>query len=659
MPINDDDAKPIEWLETDQLGGYGMGTSDLVPTRRYHALFITPDESSERRTVLLHTPIVELIINGARHSLSSFQFSDGTIHPNGNAAITHFSTSPWPTWEFEFSEGTLRYEFLLLKGVPSGLIRWSFFSPTNAAASLRFRPFLSMRDHHHLTAKHRYSEAQMNAEGSSHSWRRDQNSPAIFFSSTASYQPNPLWFENFFYAEEQNRGYDCREDLFSPGYFEFPSVSPSVTLKFSAHRDQCYADIDGRRLEKKLNQEIEAERARRRRIKTIFHHAAADYKVRRNKRASIIAGYPWFSDWGRDTFISIRGLCYALGDFAFAKEIIFSWRETVRDGLIPNRFPDTASETEYHSIDATLWYLIAIGELLSFARRDKVHLTRSEKRALAETATGIFDALIKGTGYNIRVTDDSLLQGGEVGRQLTWMDAKVGDWVVTPRSGKPVEIQALWINALFLLRPIVSKMAPYFSKARASFESRFWLPDLGYLADVVDVDHRAGEVDITFRPNQVFAIGGLPYSLVERPRALKILKRIEHELLTPYGLRTLSPSDTRYRGHCRGDMKARDAAYHQGTIWPWLIGGYAEAFLKAHKNSSAAKRQVREKLLAPLTRLAINENGHIPEIFEGAIPHRAEGAPFQAWSMGELIRISQLAAPRSKLLVDWLVRLFA
>jgi predicted glycogen debranching enzyme len=359
----------------------------------------------------------------------------------------------------------------------------------------------------------------------------------------------------------------------------------------------------------------------------------------------VIAGYPWFTDWGRDTFIAMRGLCLANGRLDDAGAILGEWAGAVSEGMMPNRFVDQGGEPEYNSVDASLWYAIAVHDYLRArdAARSKV---APRARARLHAAIGqIVSGYAAGTRYGIRMDRDGLLACGEPGVQLTWMDAKVGDWVVTARTGKPVEIQALWINAL----RIVGEFAPHWDevwrRARASFVEKFWNDAGGYLFDVVDVDHVAGANDASFRPNQVFALGGLPYPVVEGARAQRALEQIEARLWTPLGLRSLSSNDPHYAGRYEGGIRARDGSYHQGTVWPWLAGPFVEAWVRSRGSSADAKSEARNSFVRPLrSHLSEAGLGHLSEIADGDRPHRPRGCPFQAWSLGELIRIERLLA---------------
>jgi predicted glycogen debranching enzyme len=317
--------------------------------------------------------------------------------------------------------------------------------------------------------------------------------------------------------------------------------------------------------------------------------------------------------------------------------------------MLPNRFPDSGEQAEFNAVDASLWYVIAVHELLELAGRGQTLIPPSDEAALRGAIDRIVEGYAAGTRFGIHVDDDGLLMAGRPGFQLTWMDARVGDRVITPRIGKPVEIQALWLNALAIAARTSSRWREVFERGRVSFVERFW-NTRGYLSDVVDVDNVPGTRDDAFRPNQILAVGGLPISLIGRARAKQIVSAVERRLLTPFGLRSLAPGEPEYRARYDGDSASRDAAYHQGTVWPWLIGPFVEAWLRAHGDTAATRAEARQRFLQPLLEhLEAGGLGHVSEIVDADAPFTPRGCPFQAWSLGELIRLERviLSAPES------------
>ncbi len=382
------------------------------------------------------------------------------------------------------------------------------------------------------------------------------------------------------------------------------------------------------------------ERERRRRVfPSVLHRAADSYVVQRGNGKTIVAGYPWFTDWGRDVFISIRGLCISTGRLAEARDILVAWSGAVSQGMLPNRYPDRGGAPEYNSVDASLWYVIAVHDFLVAADRLGFEVLPSQQSALRSAVDAILAGYAAGTRYGIRADDDGLLACGSPGVQLTWMDAKVGDWVVTPRSGKPVEIQALWLNALWAAGHWTDRWTQVLAAGTSAFGARFWNDAEGCLFDVVDVDHEPGRNDATFRPNQIFAIGGLPLPLLDGPRATRVVDAVEARLVTPMGLRSLAPGSPGYAPHYEGNGAERDARYHQGTVWPWLIGPFVEAWLRVRGSSRETRREARVRFLSPLLDLAARSGGQLPEIADAEPPHTPRGCPCQAWSVAEALRL--------------------
>jgi predicted glycogen debranching enzyme len=402
-------------------------------------------------------------------------------------------------------------------------------------------------------------------------------------------------------------------------------------------------------VKKFLNCVRENERMRRSEFPSRLHHAADAYIVEGRHGKTIIAGYPWFADWGRDTFIALRGLCLATGRLEDARDILLAWAGSVSEGMLPNRFPDNGEQPEYNSVDASLWFIVAVNELLQAANGSGI-VSAKQKRALQNAIEQILEGYSRGTRFGIRMDADGLLACGVPGVQLTWMDAKVGDWVVTPRIGKPVEIQALWLNALKIAGQFSHGWEKHFDRGLKSFRERFWNDAGGFLFDVADANHQAGKNDASFRPNQIFAVGGLPFQLFESSQAERIVSAVEEKLLTPLGLRSLAPGDPGYTPHYEGGVRERDGAYHQGTVWPWLIGPFVEAWVRVRGETGKAKLEAREKFLTPLlAHLDKAGLGHVSEIADAEQPHTPRGCPFQAWSVVNCCGWINPSSPKPKL----------
>jgi predicted glycogen debranching enzyme len=386
----------------------------------------------------------------------------------------------------------------------------------------------------------------------------------------------------------------------------------------------------------------ERERERRAAFPARLQRSADGYIVARGEGRTILAGYPWFTDWGRDTFIAMRGLLLASGRNEDARLILLEWAKTISEGMLPNCFPDDGGAPAYNAVDASLWFVVAVHDYLQTG-----HALAATHASLQRAVGAILDGYARGTRFNIAAGDDGLLRAGVPGVQLTWMDAKVGDWIVTPRIGKPVEVQALWINALRIALAWDVRWRDLEARASASFVARFVNPSTGALYDVVDADHEPGRVDARIRPNQIFAVGGLPHAILDGAPARAVVKQVEAQLLTPLGLRTLASIDPDYVGRYGGSQHQRDAAYHQGTVWPWLMGPFVEAWLRVQRADGipdvVSFEAARARFLAPLYgHLERAGLDHISEVADGDAPHNPGGAPFQAWSLGELLRIERM-----------------
>lgn len=640
-----------EWLEADGLGGFASGTSSGVRTRRYHALLLTAMTPPTARFVMVNGFDAWADTPGGSFALSTQRYAPDTLYPDGAAHLTEFTSDPWPTWRFELADGTcVMHEMFVPHRTRSVVMIWTLVR-ANGPVVLRARPFLSGRDYH---ATHHQNEAfRFDAE------RRDativfrpyDGLPAVIASSNGDYRHAPDWYRQFLYTAERERGLDDTEDLASPGEFSWPLSGPGeqAVWVLRAGVSDVLESRTADEVVTLVHETCVTERCRRDAFPTPLDRAADAYLVQRGAGRTIVAGYPWFTDWGRDTFIALRGLCLATGRLADARDILVEWAGAVSDGMLPNRFPDHGETLEFNSVDASLWYVIAVHELLELAGNRSTLLTAEQRRALESAVTQIVNGYANGTRFGIRMDGDALLSAGIPGVQLTWMDARVGDRVITPRIGKPVEIQALWLNALSAVSRLEPTWRDAFDRGRVAFIERFWNESLGRLADVVDVDHVPGTRDDTFRPNQILAVGGLPVALLNGERARRLVEAVEQQLLTPIGLRSLAPSEPGYAPRYEGDSSARDAVYHQGTVWPWLIGPFVEAWVRVRGNNAAARRKARSQFIAPLvSHLQTAGLGHISEIADADTPFAPKGCPFQAWSLGELVRLDRLVLAEPK-----------
>ena len=607
--MNWEAASRLEWLETNGLGGFACGTVAGANTRRYHGLLVPAVKPPLGRFVLLSK--LDERVNGIDLASNIYP---GAIHPRGFEQLQSFERDLFPVFTFVAGGVRIRKTIAAIDGENSTVVVYE----TSAPITLELRPFIAGRDYHSLTSATGSIRRDGVFEGGVFSLSPYDGVPTLHLSiPNASFDAKPDWYNRFEYPIEQLRGLDFHEDLFTPGTFKV-DVKPDSPLAVIASIDNPRGR-DGRALlarEQRRRERI-LERSKASRRLTL---AADQFIVRRGKdRRTIIAGYPWFTDWGRDTMISLPGLCLCTHRYDDARLILTSFAESVSDGMLPNRFLDAGEKPEYNNADATLWFFVAV----------KKYFDATGDATLLPVLRDIIAWHRRGTRYNIHEDADGLLIAGAPGVQLTWMDAKIGDWVVTPRQGKPVEINALWYNALRILAEMENsnELRERAARVRQRFGEVFWNEKTGCLDDV------AG--DATIRPNQIFAIS-LPYPLIDGERAASVLRVVEEKLLTPVGLRTLDPADSRFVRRFAGSMRERDAAYHQGTVWPWLIGAYVTSLMRVRRDAAAAKR-----VLAGMEKAMDHDCvGSIAEVYDATEPYTPGGCFAQAWSVAEVIRAS-------------------
>jgi len=501
-----------EWLEPDGLGGFASGTVSGIRTRRYHAILLVATAPPSGRMVLVNGFEAWIESGGQNVALTSQRYAPDFVCQDGADRIREFKIDPWPRWIYALPDGReIEHGILVQPGEAATILYWRLL--TGAGCTLAVRPLMSGRDYHSLHHENPGFNFTPEITDQRVVIRPYNGVPGVAFRASAAYSHQPDWYRNFLYIEEQARGLDCIEDLASPGIFRWDLSKGEATLTL-APENEPIADVASIR---------DDERSRRAKFSSQLERAADAYIVQRRGGKTIIAGYPWFTDWGRDTFISMRGLCIATGRLDDARAILLEWSGAVSEGMLPNRFPDYGETPQYNAVDASLWYIIAVYEFLHANPK----ISDAERRQLLASVNAILEGYSKGTRYRIHCDDDGLLTAGEPGVQLTWMDAKVGDWVVTPRIGKPVEVQALWLNALKLAGETGGQWKLLYGRGKSSFIARFWDETRGCLYDVVDSDHVVGKIDRVFRPNQIFAIGGLPFALVEGPHAHRIVDAVE------------------------------------------------------------------------------------------------------------------------------------
>ena len=632
-----------EWLEADGLGGFASGTVAGIRTRRYHALLLAATTPPTGRMVLVNGIEAWLETPAGRFALSAQRYTPDVVYPDGQERIAAFRAEPWPQWVFRAAGGTeVSQEIVACHEWPEVVLRWRL--QNGAGARLVVRPLLSGRDYHALHHENPAFRFDAAVSGTRISWQPYAGVPAVAALTNGRYRHEPTWYRNFQYDAERARGLDFIEDLASPGVLTFDLGQGDAVLVLAAG-DAAPAAADDPVTH--ARQSLEREASRRSRFASPLERAADAYVVRRASGRTIVAGYPWFTDWGRDTFITLRGFMGLPGGLDLAREVLLAWAPAVSEGMVPNCFPDAGAEPEYNAVDASLWYVVAAHELLEAAKDGGIALPKAAAQALHGAIAEIVAGYHAGTRFGIGMDHDGLLRAGVPGVQLTWMDAKIGDRVVTPRIGKPVEVQALWLNALRIAGATTLEYCALYRQALASFQLRFWNEQRGCLYDVVDVDHVPGQNDPAVRPNQILAVGGLPYQILVEPYARRVVDAVERQLLTPLGLRSLAPGEPGYAPHYGGGVRERDSAYHQGTAWPWLLGPFVEAWLRTRGDAPAAKREAEARFLAPIrAHFEVAGIGHISEIADAEAPYRPGGCPFQAWSLGEFLRASRLVSER-------------
>lgn len=635
----------LEWLETNGLGGYAAGTVAGAATRGYHGLLAAAIQPPAERWMIV-TTCDEWLLLDPPVFLSTHQYP-GTIHPEGYRLLDSFEPSPIPTWTYRAPAHRVERRVFMVHGENTTVVRYRLLS--GAPVRLAVRPFFVFRDHHaRRTESSLWWVAASRAEDAIHCAASDGAPAASVYFRHGAYREEPLWYRRFEYLEELARGLPYREDGYSPFVVELDLAKDrEAELVFTT---ELLPPPSGAELER---EELE----RRERLGAVLPErdelgrrlaAAADafLVVGAGGRHSVIAGYPWFTDWGRDAMIALPGLALATGQVQLMGLVLQGFAAHLRDGLLPNCFPDRGGEPEYNTVDASLWFAVAAHRLVE-AGGDRAVVDT----VLAPALEQIVAAYARGTAYGVREEPDRLIAAGADGVALTWMDANLDGWVVTPRRGKAVEVNALWYNARRILADLLDRRGKAAEAreqrdraeaTRVSFVATF-AQGKGSLCDVVAED---GTKDWSIRPNQVFA-ASLPYPLLDKPRARAMLDVVERELLTPMGLRTLAPSGSRYAGRYHGDRRQRDSAYHQGTVWPWLLGPYVDALLYARGDTAQARERCRAILDPMAAHLDAACLGQISEVADGDPPHAPNGCPAQAWSVAEVLRAwRRLEAPR-------------
>jgi predicted glycogen debranching enzyme len=645
-------AESREWLVTNGIGGYASGTVSGGQTRRYHGLLVAALRPPVGRTQLV-SYFDELVrYAGADFSLATHRWASGAIDPKGFLLIEDFHLEgAKPVWTYALADALLEKRVWMRQGENTTYIQYTLVRGSGPI-EMELKAFVNYRDFHSLTHAGDWRMGIEPFERGVKVVASDGATPFYLLSAEASCEQHHVWSRDCYLAQETARGLDDREDHLFAALFRAKlelgsSVTFVATTEAKASLDSETARAERVNYEVKLFQdwqakhENNAEEAPSWLWQLIL--AADQFIVKRSlpeepDGRSIIAGYHWFGDWGRDTMIALPGLTLATGHAEVAKRILLAFSRYVDGGMLPNNFPDAGGKPEYNTVDAALWYFEAVRQYFA-ATQDMATLQK-----LFPVLAGIVDAHVKGTRYNIHAdAADGLIYAGGPGVQLTWMDAKIGDWVVTPRTGKPVEINALWINALATMAEFARLLAQprdgyekLAGKAQKSFQ-KYWNSQRGCCYDVIDSPGMGN--DVSLRPNQIFAVS-LPVSPLSPEQQKAVVEVCARSLLTSHGLRSLAPGEPGYTGHYGGGPRDRDAAYHQGTVWGWLVGPFALAHYRIYRDRQAALR-----FLEPLGRQIYSSGlGTLSEIFDGDAPFTPRGCIAQAWTVGEILRAWQAIA---------------
>jgi len=692
-----DDSR--EWLETDGRGGYASSTLANRHTRRYHGLLVANLQTPEGRHLLLSKLEDSLLAGGEEHFFSSHRYP-GLLFPPDQPVLEEFLLDLCPSFTSRAGRITVTKSILMPHGKETLLVRYDL-DRCPRGGILRLKPLLAFRGYHKLA--HENASLRGRAEGIENGFWIEpyagMPSLVVQTSRASRFTPSPLWYNRFQYTEERERGFDWEEDLFLPGIIEVP-VERKCTVILSVccgemmphnggingdmmpHRVPIYPRLPVKNpaaiwktevVRRGRDQAVNKKQTGgftgedREHLLVLFRAARSFLITTPSGRPAVIAGYPWFGSWGRDTLISLPGLCFSTGRIAEGIEILTEIGRHERDGLLPNFFSADGIPEAYNTVDSSLWYFWTVQQLRC-GLGTRCGIISPDKALIRDRFWPVMKRIIRafmdGTRYRIGMDARGLLHAGDGKNALTWMDATVGGIPVTPRDGYPVEINALWYNALCFARELTAEFGePSFFNTdiipllRSSFkvfgghDAASCPPNTpgnaassprGCLGDVF----RDGVLDRTVRPNQIFAVS-LPFSPLDPAEQIAVVRAVREQLLVPCGLRTLSPADPAYRGRYRGSPTERDGVYHQGTVWPWLLGAFGEAALRVADDPEQEKENLRQYLRTFLRQHLVEAGiGSVSEVFDGDAPHRPGGCIAQAWSVAELLRLYTLLEGR-------------
>ncbi len=622
-----------ELIRSNRAGAYSSRTIIGCNTRKYHGLLIAPQPGIDNENHVLLSNMDEVVIqHDAGFNLGIHKYPGGVYNPGGHKYIRDFNTEPIPNTLYRVGGVLLRKEMIFAESHDRMMIRYTLVD-ANSPTRLRFNPFLAFRNVHKL------SKANFDVNDKHHKvpngirMRLYNGYTPLFmqFSKKVDYVHNPEWYYNLEYQEEMDRGYDFQEDLFVPGFFE-TEIKKGESIVFCAST----SEVNPAGIKRAFTSEVK-KRTPRDNFENCLVNSAHQFIINRDNKTWVVAGFPWFGRWGRDTFIALPGLTLVNDDAKTCKAVIDSMIADLKGPLFPNI--GEGSDSAYNSVDAPLWFFWTLQQYAEHTG-DKKAVWDAYSRKMKM----ILDGFRKGTDFDIHMMDNGLIWAGTQGHALTWMDAMVDGKAVTPRIGMPVEINALWYNAIMFSlelaeaagdKKFIRQWKDIAETIPASFTSTFWDKSRGYLADYIGVDG----ADWSVRPNQIIA-ASLPYRAVGEEICLAVVNVVQKELLTSRGLRTLSPKNINYKGIYFGNQPERDRAYHQGTVWPWLFGHFAEAYLRIHgKEGVNYIDGIYKGFEDVMTEAGI---GSISEVYDGDPPHLPGGTISQAWSVSELLRANAL-----------------
>lgn len=641
---NEGELSRKEWLVTNGIGGFAGSTLVGANARGYHSLLIAAFKPPLER-ILLVSKLDETVEAGGQEFVLASNMVRDEVQPKGYEYLAAFRYSFHPVFTYALEGRVLEKKIYMVYGENTTVVEYRYLEGADSLR-LRLTPYLNYRDYHGNTQREDWPW-DLTIEKNRYQFIAFPGAAPLYMTAQGEWKNAPRWVENLYYPVEAYRGLKDLEAHYIPG--ELVAVlKPGDVFTVIFSTQHTYDGNENTQILYQKQVERVEDLLENSRIRDVMSRrlvlAADQFIVQRSSTgtATVIAGYPWFTDWGRDSMIALPGLTMVTGRWREGREILQTFATYVRHGLIPNRFPDAGEEPEYNTVDASLWFFVACYEY--YCHTHDVGFIREHLPLLKEMIRCHMDGTLWGIGMDF----DGLLNQGEEGVQLTWMDAKVGNWVVTPRDGKAVEINALWYNAVKITAYLCQRLdeseerheyEQLAQRILTNFQQVFWNDADGYLYDRIS---RAGEKDPTIRPNQIFALS-LPFPLLDRTEGLRLMKVVQKHLYTPLGLRSLSPADIDYHSHYGGDQYHRDAAYHQGTVWGWLMGPYLEALLYVEKEPPQVKEKVltlMEPLLAHL--LSDGAIGQISEVFDGDLPHHHRGCYAQAWSVAELLRIREM-----------------